>query len=103
MYYHRYDQYQKERKMSENTEPKTVLSPKVQQLLEDLCDEFGSTEDARRDPEFVLQTLLEVLNNDKGDVSAMVRLTLDSGISAGSLEDRRSFPEEYLPKKEMKS
>jgi hypothetical protein len=76
---------------------KTVLSERNQKLLEEICAEFGSIEEAQRDPDFVLRALLETLNKDKGNVSRMLSTTLDYSISRTALEDRREYPEEYLP------
>jgi hypothetical protein len=91
---YRQNRRNKECRMAKKTiRRKTVLSESNQKLLEELCTEFGSQKEARRDPEVVLHALLQVLNEDKGDVSAMLRLTLKSGIRPGALERKREVLE----------
>ena len=53
-----------------------VLSPKIHKALIQLCEEFGTGEEARKDPEFILEMLLDGLNRDKGSVSSVLRMTL---------------------------
>lgn len=41
-----------------------MLSPKLQELLEKICTFYGTEEEAREDPEFCLEVMLEEIAKD---------------------------------------
>ncbi|HVS79890.1 MAG TPA: hypothetical protein VHF05_02835 [Candidatus Paceibacterota bacterium] len=74
--------------MSEVDRPQ--YSEEVLQELKMLCESFGSGEEARNDPNFVLTSLLKRLNERKDSISAMTRTDLEWSITPQSLKFIRS-------------
>ncbi|OGZ44461.1 MAG: hypothetical protein A3J55_04435 [Candidatus Ryanbacteria bacterium RIFCSPHIGHO2_02_FULL_45_17b] len=65
--------------MPQAKKPRRVveLSRTNRRLLEEICEGYGSRKEAHKDPNFVLQILLEYINQRKGSVSAMLSFMLD--------------------------
>lgn len=65
--------------------PKIELSEEAHQLLVELCEPYGSSSEALKNPNFVLVELLKALNERKQNVSSCTTNALDWGISKGHL------------------
>ena len=60
---------------------KVVLSEENQKLLESICSREGTEDEARKDPNFMLEMLLEEIDRQKRDVSACLLPILRQTIS----------------------
>lgn len=75
---------------------KVELSEENRRLLESICSEFGSEQEAKEDPNFVLKQLLSEIERRKKKVSASLSLVLVHNLDPNVLKSRRKHMEEHV-------